>query len=298
VSQAGEALKPDPVVFEAICKQAVACDHCFQHKFATQSFVDVAQPRYVGPRYWRESRRRLFLFMNPGEGHASVEDREMRAALHAFHAGSLALDSIFSGQRSYMGQWGRNGKFMDFFNAIKVPLDSIAMLNVAWCAVKGDKPPAPMLGACWSRFTRRTITALAPTQIIACGDSAERFARNAQLSFTKVPHYATRRPIDYSVVRRLIGSDSGEASTPLPVASVVRSRTGATTGRVTVIRLIEKRNPKSGKSRLRYDCYRDGMTVAEYETSVAARLGHAEAAKCRADIEWDLERRFIRLEER
>lgn len=206
MSQANAALQGDPTTFEAICREAVACDHCFKRAFATRSFVDVAQPRYVGPRYWQEPQRRLFLFINPGEGHGSVEDREMRAALHAFQAGALPLETLFAGQRRHMPTWGRNGKFIKFFNAISVKIDTIALLNVAWCATKGDKYPTPMLNECWSRFTRRTIAALAPTQIVACGEKAQAVAQREQIIVTPIPHYAARGAIDYGSIRRLIGT--------------------------------------------------------------------------------------------
>jgi uracil-DNA glycosylase len=65
-----------------------------------------------------------------------------------------------------------------------------------------------------------------------------------------------------------------------------------------VIRLLTRENPKRGKSRLRFDCYRDGMTVAEYERAVRQRLGEIEARKCKGDLKWDTDptRRFIRIE--
>jgi hypothetical protein len=64
------------------------------------------------------------------------------------------------------------------------------------------------------------------------------------------------------------------------------------------IRLLATDNPKRGKSRLRYDCYRDGMTVGEYKETVRKRLGDLEAKKCKGDLQWDSDpkRNFIRIE--
>ena len=66
-----------------------------------------------------------------------------------------------------------------------------------------------------------------------------------------------------------------------------------------VIRVLVEVNPKRGKSRLRFDCYRDGMTTVEYEETVRQSLGSAEAAKCRDDLRWDADPRrgFIRIGE-
>ena len=66
--------------------------------------------------------------------------------------------------------------------------------------------------------------------------------------------------------------------------------------RPDTIRVLVHENPKRGLSRLRFDCYRDGMTVTEYEASVRQRLGSVEASKCRLDLKWDSDRRFIRIE--
>jgi hypothetical protein len=63
-----------------------------------------------------------------------------------------------------------------------------------------------------------------------------------------------------------------------------------------VIRLQISGNPKNGKSRLRFACYRDGMTVADYTNEVGQRCGAAEAPKCTPDLKWDSDRHFIRIE--
>jgi hypothetical protein len=60
--------------------------------------------------------------------------------------------------------------------------------------------------------------------------------------------------------------------------------------------LIIHENPKIGKSRLRFDCYRDGITLADYEKAVRERLGADEARKCKPDLKWDSARHFIRIE--
>ena len=64
-----------------------------------------------------------------------------------------------------------------------------------------------------------------------------------------------------------------------------------------VIRILIRENPKRGKSRLRFDCYNDGITFLEYENAVRQRLGDAEARKCKDDLKWDRARRFIRIED-
>ncbi len=66
-----------------------------------------------------------------------------------------------------------------------------------------------------------------------------------------------------------------------------------------IIRLLVTENPKTGKSRARFACYRDGMTTAQYENAVRDALGPDEARNCGPDLKWDSDpkRRFIRMEQ-
>jgi hypothetical protein len=61
------------------------------------------------------------------------------------------------------------------------------------------------------------------------------------------------------------------------------------TNKAAIITVLRKDNPKSGKSKDRYQHYKTGMTVEQY----CALAG----PKGMADIRWDLERQFIKLTE-
>jgi len=65
-----------------------------------------------------------------------------------------------------------------------------------------------------------------------------------------------------------------------------------------IIRVLVEENPKrsGSKSRARFECYTDRITVADYESALSNRLGHSEARKHQQDIQWDLARNFIRIE--
>lgn len=84
----------------------------------------------------------------------------------------------------------------------------------------------------------------------------------------------------------------------LPVPAQAAAIRTASSYSSDVIRLLIPGNPKQGKSRRRFGCYRDGMTVTEYEAEVRKRLGAVEAGKCKIDLKWDSDpkRGFIRLE--
>jgi len=115
------------------------------------------------------------------------------------------------------------------------------------------------------------------------------------MQFVPLPHYAARGSIDYAAIRSKIGSNDPSSALAQRAAS---SPAGNIVAGRMVIRLLRPINPKTGKSALRYGCYQDAMTVDDYESTVAVQLGRTEAGKCRADIRWDLERGFIRLEQR
>jgi hypothetical protein len=55
-----------------------------------------------------------------------------------------------------------------------------------------------------------------------------------------------------------------------------------------IVRLTEagKANVKRGKSKARFECYRDGMTVAEYVAAVVALPG-GSARLAHDDLRWD-----------
>jgi hypothetical protein len=259
-----------------------------------RAYIDIAQPRYVGPNYWTASKRLLFLSINPGAGKGSPSDQRMRNEIYGYKAGGLELSALFLRQRGYMPEWGNNGKFLKYFNAIGCDLQDVALLNVAWCASMNNDYPPQMLSHCFSRHTRTAIETLCPTSIIACGGEAQRYASNAKLPFIGVPHYAAWGSIDYDAIRRSLGlqaavsANDPRAATPVACAPC-QSRTN-------VIHLRQRSNPKTGKSALRYGCYRDGMTVSDYEEAVRERLGDIEAKKCKADLRWDVQHNFIRIE--
>ncbi len=99
------------------------------------------------------------------------------------------------------------------------------------------------------------------------------------------------RPQSESAFRSALEQGSTPALAEISALRATNYRTA------NVIRVLVP-NPKRGKSRLRFDCYRDGMTVEEYEKEVRERLGADEAKKCGPDLKWDTDpkRQFIRIE--
>jgi hypothetical protein len=82
----------------------------------------------------------------------------------------------------------------------------------------------------------------------------------------------------------------------LPVSAQLPAIPRMSNNSSDIIRVLVNDNPKSGKSRDRFSCYRDRMTVAEYEEAVRRQLGNVEAKKCSPDLAWDIKHHFIRIE--
>jgi hypothetical protein len=154
-----------------------------------------------------------------------------------------------------------------------------------------------MLRGCMDRHTKDLIEVLRPDRLVACGQRVQEVAMNLNLPFIGIPHYAARTRIDFARVRENLGISS-EAAAPSPMKGdeIQKQRPHSNKQQTRVIRLLEPINPKSGMSRHRYDCYRDGMTIEDYIQAVTIKCGVVEAKKCLPDIKWDSERNFIRIQ--
>ncbi|MFO8083345.1 MAG: hypothetical protein R6U27_03390 [Desulfobacterales bacterium] len=53
---------------EAIFSKAMKCRKCFSGGIAEAAYVDVAQPRWIGPGYFDAAVRVLVVSLNPGAG--------------------------------------------------------------------------------------------------------------------------------------------------------------------------------------------------------------------------------------
>src|ERR1051326_2268489 len=115
--------------------------------------VDVAQPRWVGPLYWRSSPRVLLLLLNPGAGEAAKRDVNLIFAerLPCFRDGKTDITPVFAHQRQTIPGWGRlPGCFSHFyFNGLGLTLETVALANIAWCATSSNSYPKHILRRCF-----------------------------------------------------------------------------------------------------------------------------------------------------
>jgi len=175
---------------------AASCSECFSEGWVKRPFIDLAQPRWVGPKYWDSPCRVVVLMLNPGQGKANERARESKKLLHGFRDGAVGLDDIFKFQKEGMKFWGRpQGRFLGYYcGKLGLDLDEIAFANVAWCATGGNKYPKRMLDRCFNKHTARLLDILEPGVVLASGATTRSYAAVlAGITVIKLMHHAHRK---------------------------------------------------------------------------------------------------------
>ena len=176
--------------------EVMRCNACFEAGEVKRSFVDLPQPRYIGPRYAASSPRIAWLMINPGEGEEDPDNRSWRAVLTQYRGGEATLEEVFQVQRRFMPTWN---ELMPFIAKHGLSVDRLALVNVAWCATVKNKYPGSMLTRCWTMHTAGWLKELAPEVVILSGTATYRFGAQMEQQLPGVRvletfHYAHRGP--------------------------------------------------------------------------------------------------------
>ena len=158
----------------SMAQSAVACRACCGDGRLNRSFVDLAQPRYIGKGYWGTDRKVAFIMLNPAAGRDDWRNADWRNHIYSFRDEGASLESVFAGQRRHMPFWA-GGKLIKFIREHGLDVDDLALVNIAWCATKENKYPGWMLNQCLELHTLMWLTELAPDVMILSGTSAHRF---------------------------------------------------------------------------------------------------------------------------
>ena len=183
-----------------LARDAVRCRVCFESLPLQPAFVDLAQRRWVGPRYWSAEPRIVVILVNPGAGRGWADQRneKLRRLLREFASDQTKLDAVLKYQRDDLPNWGR-GRFWRFYiDGVGLDPDQIALANNAWCATRGNRYPSRMLSECFSRHTARLLSTLVPEVVILAGAGAQRFARRIErvlpaCNLVETLHYSHRK---------------------------------------------------------------------------------------------------------
>jgi len=159
---------------ERLARAATNCRECFKLEKVKTAFIDVAQPRWVGPRYWTRGLFRVVILMtNPGQGAAHlVWAKEVRHQIHQFRKGHTSLRSVLNDQRRAM-DWS---KF--YIDGLQLDLNEVAFANLAWCATSENRYPKTMLQRCFGWHTGPLLELLRPHVVLVAGSKAKAFERD------------------------------------------------------------------------------------------------------------------------
>jgi hypothetical protein len=155
---------------DQIFRHAVACRVCFRGAMhLNPASIDVAQPRWIGERYW-DGLRTVIVLANPGAGKAAHDNanRDFRRLILAYRSRQGSIAEVFEHQRREIPNWGHFQRF--YVNGFGLSLPDIALANVAWCAERDDKYPARMLKECFRQHTDPLLRVLTPHLILLGGD--------------------------------------------------------------------------------------------------------------------------------
>jgi len=165
---------------ESIYRKATSCRECFDLSEVETPIVDIAQPRWIGPRYFSTQTRVAIAMLNPGSGDSGLNtaDKTALAVLRSFSSGTARLEEVFANQIKDMRFWGR-GRFLSFYTEqLGLELNDIAMLNMALCATRHNMYPRSVLDRCFSRHTAQLIVRLNPNILLLSGSATHRFAKH------------------------------------------------------------------------------------------------------------------------
>ncbi len=188
---------------EVIFRNSMLCHKCFEQHLVETSFIDIAQPRWIGPNYFSAVMRVVVVGLNPGAGNTPEKkraNRPFRQVLYAYRDGMIGLPELFDFQREYIPQWGTPaGRFVRFYmGGMGLELDSIALANIAWCSDAQNKWPKRMLSQCFQLHTIRLLQIIYPNVVVSSGSATHHYAAEIRrvlpnCRVVKTMHYAHRK---------------------------------------------------------------------------------------------------------
>ncbi len=189
-----------PPKIKGIFLEAMQCRSCFANGFVEPAYIDIAQPRWIGPSFWTSNPRILLLFINPGAGEKYAKARHSADLdlLQKSLSDPSGLLEYLERQRQNLSLWGK-GKFWHFFvKQVGLDIDAIALANIAWCASRDDRYPVRMRNNCFEKFTSRLLDLLKPDIVIMSGRSVGRYEDQIQeiipgTMTLKTLHFAHRK---------------------------------------------------------------------------------------------------------
>jgi hypothetical protein len=188
---------------EVIFRNSMLCHKCFEQHLVEASLVDIAQPRWIWENYFSAAMRVVVVGLNPGAGNTRDKEkanRPFRQVLYAYRDGMIGLPELFDFQRQYIPQWGTPpGRFVRFYmDGMGLKLDSIALVNIAWCSDVHNRYPKRMLSQCFRVHTIGLLQNIYPDMVVLSGVATHDYANEIRrvlpnCRVVKTWHYAHRK---------------------------------------------------------------------------------------------------------
>lgn len=198
-----------------IYQEAANCRDCFDNgcAYSGKISVDYAQPRPIGPKYFKAKLRVLVVLVNPG----SVGKKDVNSAsklnklLGNYQGGMTDFLEVNAHLVADMPNWGvlrnRSDSMKSFckfyFDDMGLDFKNTAFVNIALCGAKNSKEqnayPSCLLKNCFGKFSKRLIGVFDPNLCIISGSAIAGYEPlvREHLSSARVEstyHYAYRPP--------------------------------------------------------------------------------------------------------
>jgi hypothetical protein len=179
---------------------ALQCRVCFQEYHLTRAKIDIAQVRWVGPRYISSYPKVLVVMINPcgGTFRKDRADVDMRNLLYSLREDWALLGKVFEHQVRDMRNWN-HGRFWSFYvERMNLDMAKTAFANLAWCSTADNNYPDEMLNKCFKLHTERLVVKLQANVVLLSGskvhefeDRIKKILPNAKV--VRILHYAHRK---------------------------------------------------------------------------------------------------------
>jgi len=126
-------------------RKAMRCNACFESGHIARSFIDIAQPRWIGSGYRLAKPRVLIMMTNPGAGENRRDDEDSKFgdALRRYSANQTDILPVFDHQFKDMANWN---KLLSFYvDGFGVDIQEIALPMSHGAALRKINIPAGCL---------------------------------------------------------------------------------------------------------------------------------------------------------
>ena len=122
-------------------REATKCSACFENKRLKRGIISIAQPRWIGKKYFEADQKICVLMINPGNLGKKNElsklstSKEFQALIDSYTKREASWEELMDFVLMDMPNWGGGGKYMSlYFDYLKLRCEEVAFLNLMLCS--------------------------------------------------------------------------------------------------------------------------------------------------------------------